>query len=74
MNMAINKTKDIETTGLILLGAGGVCALSSFFFARRAAGKENAIDALENSLLRVAGRLDFQPKYNGFTLLYSYKF
>ncbi len=71
---ARDEAEKIGTTGLILAGAGGACAIVSFLFGRRAAGKEQMIDDLENSLLRVAERIDFQPKANGFALMYSYNF
>ena len=65
---ARDEAKKIETTGIILAGTGGVCAIAAYIFSRRAAGKERMIDDLENSLLRVAERIDFQPKMNGFAL------
>lgn len=71
---ALDQAKSIETTSIILLGTGAACGVASFLFGRRAAGKERMINDLENSLLRVAERIDFQPKSNGFALLYSYTF
>lgn len=71
---ARDEAKNIETTGLILAGAGGACAVVSYFFGRRAKKKEGSIDDLENSLLRVAERIDFQPKLNGFAMMYSASF
>jgi hypothetical protein len=71
---AYDQADNIKTTGIILLGAGGACGIASFIFGRRASGKEKRIDELENSLLRVAERIDFQPKPNGFALMYSYAF
>lgn len=65
---------NIERNGIILMGVGGGAALASFFFGRRAKSKENLIDNLENSLLRVAGRIDIQPKMDGFRLVYTQQF
>jgi hypothetical protein len=39
-----------------------------------AKSKENKIDELENSLLRVAERIDIQPKLNGFMVMYTHEF
>lgn len=71
---AIDQADNIKTTGYILLGAGGACGLASFLFGQRASSKEKKIDELENSLLRVAERIDFYPKPNGFALMYTYNF
>jgi hypothetical protein len=71
---ALDQAQNIETTSIILLGAGTACGVASFLFGRRAARKERLMQDLENSLLRVADRIDFQPKMNGFALMYSYTF
>lgn len=71
---ARDETEKIETTGIILAGTGAACAIVSFVFGRRVKGKERTVDDLENSLLRVVDRIDFQPKGNGFAMLYSYSF
>ncbi len=73
-NEALDQVDNIETTGLILLGAGAASGIAAFLFGQRAKGKENKIDELENSLLRVAGRIDIQPKSNGFMVMYTHEF
>jgi len=71
---ALDEIKSIETTGLILLGTGAASGIGSFLFRLRARGKEKKIDELENSLLRVAERIDIQPKSNGFMVMYIHEF
>jgi MFS family permease len=71
---ALDEIENIETTGIILLGTGVASGVASFFFGRMAKGKEKKIDELENSLLRVAERIDFQPKINGFMVMYTHEF
>lgn len=71
---ALDEAETIKTTGLILAGTGAACGIVSFIFSRRATGKEHRIDELENSLLRVASRLEWHPKRNGFALVYNYTF
>jgi hypothetical protein len=71
---ALNQTDNIKTTGIVLLGVGGTSVITSFIFGRRAKSKENTIDGLENSLLRVAERIDIYPKSDGFMVMYTHKF
>lgn len=71
---AIDDTKDLQKISYGLLGAGAASGLVSLFFEYRARKKENAIDELENSLLRVADRINFQPKANGFAIMYTQHF
>ena len=73
-NRALDEVENIETTGIILLGTGVASGVASFFFGRMAKRKENQIDELENSLLRVAERIDIQPKLNGFMVMYTHEF
>jgi len=71
---ALDEVDKIKTTGIILLGAGAASEIASFIFGRKAASKERAVDELENSLLRVAERIDIQPTFDGFRVMYTYKF
>lgn len=71
---ALDQAENIKLSGLILVGGGATCGILGLLFGHRASGKEKRIDELENSLLRVASRLDWQPKPNGIALMYSYNF
>ncbi len=71
---ALDAADRLQTAGIVLFGTGAVCGLSSYFFRRQAKKKEQNIESLEEQILQVAGRLDIQPKQDGFMLSYSYRF
>lgn len=71
---AVDKVDSIKTTGYILLGAGAAAEVASFLFGQRAKGKDKRIDEMENSLLRVAERIDIQPSIHGVMVMYSQNF
>lgn len=73
-NKALTKTKDMEKIGAVLLGAGVAAGVTSFLFGRLATGKERELNNLENSLLRIVDRLEFEPKADGFRLVYRSAF
>ena len=71
---ALDKADTIETVGLVVLGAGIASGLTSYLFERLARNKENEVNDLENSLLRVAERFQIQPRKDGFLITYTYNF
>lgn len=71
---AIDQADNLQTTGLILLGAGVTSGVISFFFGRRAKSREKKIDEMENSLLRVAERIHIQPTSDGVMVMYTHEF
>lgn len=73
-NNALDKTDELETVGIVLLGAGTAAGITSVVFGRLAKRHERQIDELEDSLWRVADRIEFQPKVNGFAVMYRYAF
>ncbi len=71
---ALDEADNLQTTGIVLLGVGAGAELFSLFFRMRAGKKEGQIDDLENSLLRVAERIDIQPRIDGVAILYTHEF
>ena len=71
---ALDKADNIETVGFVVLGAGLASGVASYIFERRARSKENSVNDLENSLLRVAERIQIQPRTDGFLITYTYNF
>jgi len=71
---ALDKTDSLGTIGWVLVGAGGVSGLASYLFHRRAKGKENGINDLEEGLLQIAGNMRIQPKLDGVMVMFSYDF
>ena len=73
-NDALDRADSVETIGLVLLGAGVASGVTSFVFGRWAKGKEDRVNTLENSLLRVAERIHIYPKSDGVMIMYTYNF
>ncbi|GAK60198.1 hypothetical protein U27_00089 [Candidatus Vecturithrix granuli] len=71
---ALDKADNIETVGFVVLGAGIASGVTSYIFERLARNKENTVNDLENSLLRVAERIQIQPRTDGFLITYTYNF
>lgn len=71
---ALDKADNIETVGFVVLGAGIASGITSYIFERLARNKENEVNDLENSLLRVAERIQIQPRSDGFWVVYTYNF
>jgi hypothetical protein len=71
---ALDKTDELKTVGGILIGTGAAAGVVSLVFSRLAKSKENQADEYEDSLWRVAERIEFQPKLNGFTVMYTQAF
>lgn len=71
---AVKAAESLATTGAVLVGTGVVSWLIGFFFGRSAKSKENKIEELEDSLLRVAEGIDVHPTHDGFMVMYSYQF
>lgn len=71
---ALDKAETIETVGLVVLGAGIASGITSYIFERMARNRENEVNDLENSLLRVAEHFQIQPRRDGFLITYTYNF
>ena len=71
---ALDAADNLQTTGLVLLGAGGACAITSMIFGMRARKKEQQIEKLEDGMLRVMDRVDIRPTLDGFRVMYTYRF
>lgn len=73
-NNALDRTDELKSVGVVLIGTGTAAGIVSVIFDRLAKGKENQIDDYEDSLWRVAERIDFRPKLNGFSVMYTHTF
>lgn len=71
---ALGETDSLKDAGIVLMGVGLASGVTAYVFDWMAKRHDRQINDLEDSLWRVADRLDFQPKANGFRVLYSYAF
>ncbi len=71
---ALDKADNIETVGFVVLGAGIASGSLPTFLNDWPRNKENEVNDLENSLLRVAERIQIQPRTDGFWVVYTYNF
>ena len=71
---ALDETDALKNIGGVFMGVGVASGVTSYVFAWLAKGQERQINNLEDSLWRVAERIDFQPKMNGFQVRYTYAF
>jgi hypothetical protein len=70
----LDETDKMKTVGLILLGTGAASGITSFLIGRWAKGKEAEAGELEDNLLGIAGRIEIQPRSNGFMVMYTHPF
>lgn len=71
---ALDETDSLKNAGIALIGVGVASGATAYVFNWMARRHDRQINDLEDSLWRVADRFDFQPKINGFRVLYSYAF
>lgn len=71
---AIDAADNLQTIGLVLLGVGVTSGVTSYLLGRRAQGKEDTIEELEDQLLLLADRFRIQPRPDGVMLMYSFQF
>ncbi len=71
---ALDKADDLNTAGTVFLGIGLASGVASFVLERMAQGKDHQIDEFEKGLLRVADRIRFRPKRDGFAIVYTQSF
>jgi hypothetical protein len=71
---ALDETDALQDAGVVLMGIGAASGIAAYVFHRLTRGHELRINTLEDSLWRVAESLEFQPRVNGFRMMYSYAF
>lgn len=71
---ALDDADSVETVGWVLIGTGAVSGLVSYLYHRRAKGRDNEVNDLEQGLLQISERLQIQPKPDGVMVMFSYNF